>query len=214
MNWTLDVWTNYSTPASNLVIENVSGSLSATAGGGVIFDIEVNNTGTMLAPASLVTAWLSVDDDLADHDVEIGNLSIAALDVNETGTFQLAASIPSNTPGGNYSVIVMVDSDEQIDEKNEDDNVGVSFDEVLIDTKATSCPAQNDAMSGGDAGGDSGGLSNPPNPAGAVNLGTDISATITGCVHTDVDDEDWYEIDISPGPVSYTHLTLPTRSTV
>lgn len=199
VNWTMDVWTNYSAPASNLVIENVSGSLSATAGGGVIFDVEVNNTGTMLAPASLVTAWLSVDGGLADHDVEIGNMSIAALDVNETGSFQLTANIPSSTPGGNYSVIVMVDSDEQIDEKNEDDNVGVSFDEVLIDTKATSCPAQNDAMSGGDAGGDSGGLSNPPNPAGAVNLGTDISATITGCIHTDVDDEDWYEIDISPG---------------
>jgi hypothetical protein len=96
VNWTLDVWTNYSAPAPNLVIENVSGSISATAGGGVIFDVEVNNTGTMLAPASLVTAWLSVDGGLADHDVEIGNMSITALDVNETGSFQLTVNIPLN----------------------------------------------------------------------------------------------------------------------
>ena len=93
----------------------------------------------------------------------------------------------------------MVDSDEQIDEKNEDDNLGVSFEELIVDTKATSCPTQNDASSGGDAGGDAGDFSTPPNPAGAVSLGADVSVTITGCVHTGVDDEDWYEIDISPG---------------
>ena len=190
VNWTLDVWTNYSAPAPNLVIENLSGSISGTAGGGVILDVEVNNTGTMLAPSSLVTAWLSVDRGLADHDVEIGNVSISALDVNESGTFQLTASLPSNVQGGNYSIIAMVDSDEQIDEKNEDDNLGVSFDELLIDSKATSCPAQNDAMSGGDAGGDA---------ASSYFLGTDVSMTISGCIHKDVDDDDWFEIGVSPG---------------
>lgn len=190
VNWTLDVWTNYSSPAPNLVIENLSGSLSATAGGGVIFDVEVNNTGTMLSPAALVTAWLSVDGGLADHDVEIGNMSIAALDINETGIFQLSATIPSSAQGGNYTVIAMVDSDEQIDEKNEDDNLGYSFEELLIDTKATSCPAQDDAMSGGDVGDD---------VASAYFLGTDVSMTINGCVHKDVDDDDWFEIGVSPG---------------
>ena len=190
VNWTLDVWTNYSSPAPNLVIENLSGSLSATAGGGVIFDVEVNNTGTMLSPAALVTAWLSVDGGLADHDVEIGNMSIAALDINETGIFQLSATIPTSAQGGNYTVIAMVDSDEQIDEKNEDDNLGYSFEELLIDTKATSCPAQDDAMSGGDVGDD---------VASAYFLGTDVSMTINGCVHKDVDDDDWFEIGVSPG---------------
>lgn len=190
VNWTLDVWTNYSSPAPNLVIENLSGSLTGTAGGGVVFDVEVNNTGTMLAPAALVTAWLSVDGGFADHDVEIGNMSIAALDINESGVFQLTATIPSNAQGGNYTVIAMVDSDEQIDEKNEDDNLGYSFEQLLVDTKATSCPVQDDAMSGGDVGDDA---------ASSYFLGTDISMTINGCVHKDVDDEDWFEIGVSPG---------------
>ena len=91
---------------------------------------------------------------LADHDVEIGNMSISALDINESGLFQLSLIIPSNTPGGNYSILAMIDSDEQIDEKSESDNTGESFEMILIDSKATSCPAQDDAMSGGDAGGD------------------------------------------------------------
>ena len=199
VNWTLDVWTNYSAPSPNLIIENVTAPLASSAGSSITVNVEVNNTGTQIASASLLTAWLSVDNTLADHDVEIGNMSISSLDINETGLFQLSLIIPSNTLGGNYSILAMIDSDEQIDEKSESDNTGDSFELILIDTKATSCPSQDDAMSGGDAGGDAGDLTTPPNPAGAVDLGTDISATITGCVHTDVDDEDWYEVDISPG---------------
>ena len=190
VDWTLDIWTNYSTPAANLVIENITAPLAASAGNSITLDVEVNNSGTQIAPASLLTAWISVNGELADHDVEIGNMSISALDINESGIFQLSLIIPSNTPGGNYSILAMIDSDEQIDEKSESDNTGESFELILIDSKATSCPAQDDAMSGGDAGEDE---------ATSVYLGADISATITGCVHTDVDDEDWYEIDISPG---------------
>ena len=154
VDWTLDIWTNYSTPAANLVIENITAPLAASAGNSITLDVEVNNSGTQIAPASLLTAWISVNGELADHDVEIGNMSISALDINESGIFQLSLIIPSNTPGGNYSILAMIDSDEQIDEKSESDNTGESFELILIDSKATSCPAQDDAMSGGDAGED------------------------------------------------------------
>ena len=190
VDWTLDIWTNYSTPAANLVIENITAPLAASAGNSITLDVEVNNSGTQIAPASLLTAWLSVNGDLADHDVEIGNMSISALDINESGIFQLSLIIPSNTPGGNYSILAMIDSDEQIDEKSESDNTGESFELILIDSKATSCPAQDDAMSGGDAGEDE---------ATSVYLGMDISTTIYGCIHKDVDDNDWFEIEVSPG---------------
>ena len=190
VDWTLDIWTNYSTPAANLVIENITAPLAASAGNSITLDVEVNNSGTQIAPASLLTAWISVDGELADHDVEIGNMSISALDINESGIFQLSLIIPSNTPGGNYSILAMIDSDEQIDEKSESDNTGESFELILIDSKATSCPAQDDAMSGGDAGEDE---------ATSVYLGMDISTTIYGCIHKDVDDNDWFEIEVSPG---------------
>jgi hypothetical protein len=190
VDWTLDIWTNYSTPAANLVIENITAPLAASAGNSITLDVEVNNSGTQIAPTSLLTAWLSVDGDLADHDVEIGNMSISALDINESGLFQLSLTIPSNTPGGNYSILAMIDSDEQIDEKSESDNTGESFELILIDSKVTSCPAQDDAMSGGDAGEDE---------ATSVYLGMDVSTTIYGCIHKDVDDNDWFEIEVSSG---------------
>ena len=190
VNWTLDVWTNYSTPAPNLVIENITAPLTANAGNSIAVNVEVNNTGTQLAPASLLTAWLSVDGALADHDVEIGNMSLAALDVNETDIFQLMVTLPANAQGGNYSIIAMVDSDEQINEKNEMDNTDISFNLLLVDSKATSCPAQDDAQSGGDAGDDA---------ATSFYLGVDVAMMVNGCVHKDVDDEDWFEVEVSPG---------------
>ena len=190
VNWTLDVWTNYSTPAPNLVIENITGPLSANAGDSITYDVEVNNTGTQLAPTSLLTAWLSVDGGLADHDVEIGNMSISTLDVNETGIFQLLVTIPPNAQGGNYTIIAMVDSDEQIDEKSDSDNTGNSFNQLLVDSKATSCPVQDDAMSGADAGSDE---------QTSLYLGMDVSMTLNGCIHKDVDEVDWFEIEVSPG---------------
>ena len=190
VNWTLDVWTNYSAPATNLVIENITAPLTANAGDNITIDVEVNNTGTLLAPASLLTAWLSVDGGLADHDVEIGSMNIAAIDINQTDIFQLMVTVPANAQGGNYSIIVMVDSDEQIVEKNEMDNTDVSFNLLLVDSKATSCPVQDDAQSGGDVGEDM---------ATSFYLGIDVSMTINGCVHKDVDDEDWFKLDISPG---------------
>lgn len=190
VDWSLDIWTNYSTPAPNLVIDNITAPLIASAGNSITLDVEVNNTGTQLAPASLLTAWLSVEGTLADHDIEIGNMSVPALDINESGLFQFTLVIPSNTPGGNYSIIAMIDSDEQIDEKSESDNTAESFELILIDSKATSCPTQDDAMSGGDAGEDE---------ATALYLGMDISTTIYACVHKDIDDDDWFEIEVSPG---------------
>lgn len=190
VDWSLDIWTNYSTPAPNLVIDNITAPLIASAGNSITLDVEVNNTGTQLAPASVLTAWLSVEGTLADHDIEIGNMSVPALDINESGLFQFTLVIPSNTPGGNYSIIAMIDSDEQIDEKSESDNTAESFELILIDSKATSCPTQDDAMSGGDAGGDD---------ATSLYLGMDLSTTIYGCVHKDIDDDDWFEIEISPG---------------
>jgi len=190
VNWTLEVWTNYSTPKANLVIANSSSPLQASAGDTIDIDVEVLNSGTIPSPTSLLTAWLSVDIGLADHDVELGNLTLPSLDVNVSDMYQLSVTVPTSTTGGNYSIIVMVDSDEQIDEKSEDDNMVLTPEEILIDTKETSCPTQNDAASGGDAGSDE---------STAYVLGADVSMTINGCVHKDVDDEDWYEIEVSPG---------------
>mgnify|MGYP006075945671 CR=1 FL=1 len=190
VNWTLDVWTNYSTPQSNLVIESIDAPATASAGSLISFEVEINNTGTLLAPTSMLTAWLSVDGALSDLDLELGNETAPSLDINESQMIQFSVTVPASAQGGNYTLIVMVDSDELIDEKSEFDNEGSPVEEILVDQKATSCPTQDDAMSGSDAGSDAN---------GAYFLGQDVSMTITACVHQDVDESDWFELTVSPG---------------
>ena len=191
VNWTMDVWTNYSTPKANLVINSIDPqSLTSSAGATLLADIEVNNTGTLLAPTSTLTAWLSVDGTLSDLDLELGNITVPSLDINESQILQFSGSVPSSAQGGNYTFIVMIDSNELIDEKSEADNEAAAEDNILVDAKATACPTQDDGMSGSDTGEDE---------TGAYFLGQDISMTITGCVHKDVDDIDWFEVSVSQG---------------
>jgi hypothetical protein len=190
VDWTMYVWTNYSTPLPDLMISEVSGPLNAAAGNPVSIDVMINNTGTSSALSPLVSVLLSVDDEFADHDIEIGNLSAGFIDVNQSQLVQIQATIPAGLQGGNYSLIAVVDYDEKIVEKAEDNNIGFAVDQLLVDSMATSCSSQDDAASGNDAGADM---------ASSYDLGSDTSITITGCVDQGVDDEDWYKITLTPG---------------
>jgi hypothetical protein len=190
VDWTMSVWTNYSTPHPDLIISELTGPLSAAAGDTVSIDLVVNNTGTSGALSSLVSVFLSVDDEFADHDIEIGNLSTSFIDVNQSQLLQIQATIPAGLQGGNYSLIAIVDYDEQLVEKSEDNNINFAIEQLLVDTMATSCSSQDDAASGSDAGADM---------APSYDLGSDTSITITGCMDLDVDDEDWYKITLTPG---------------
>ena len=190
VDWTMQVWTNYSSPQADLIISQVSGPQNVAAGSTISIDVIVNNTGTSGALSPLVSVFLSVDDNFADHDIEIGNISAGFIDVNQSQIVPIQATIPAGLQGGNYSLVAFVDYDEQISEKSEDNNFNFALDEVLVDTKATTCPPQDDAATGSDAGADM---------ASSYDLGTDISITITGCIDLGVDDEDWYKITVSPG---------------
>ena len=190
VDWTMDVWTNYSTPQPDLIISEVTGPLSAAAGDTISIDLVVNNTGTSGALSSLVSVFLSVDDEFADHDIEIGNLSTSFIDINQSQLLQIQATIPAGLQGGNYSLIAIVDYDEQLVEKSEDNNINFAIEQLLVDTMATSCSSQDDAASGTDAG---------AIMSASYDLGGDTSITITGCIDEGVDDEDWYKITLTPG---------------
>jgi len=190
VDWTMQVWTNYSLPQPDLIVSVVSGPINAAAGNPISVDVMINNTGTSGALSPLVSVFLSVDDNFADHDIEIGNLSAGFIDVNQSQMVQIQGLIPAGLQGGNYSLVAFVDHDEQIAEKNEDNNFNFALDKVLVDSKATSCPSQDDAATGSDAGADM---------ASSHDLGIDTSITITGCIEEGVDDEDWYKITVSSG---------------
>ena len=191
-NYTLDVWTNYSVPKTNLYFEEVSGPLSANPGDTMTISGILGNNGNLdLSNSTKVSAWLSVSDDWSEHDHEIGNTTISSLGINQTQSVQVSGAIPTDIIEGNYSLIMLVDEDEILDEKNEDDNEDMAEDLITIGTYPTSCPtSQNDALSGGDAGND---INN------AYDLGTDPSVEVIGCTDSASDTNDYYKVTMSSG---------------
>ena len=190
-NYTLDVWTNYSAPAPNLFFEDVSGPLTSNPGDSITIDFDISNDGKAdLTNSTLVSAWLSVSDDWSEYDHEIGNTTISSVVVNGTTNGQVNGVIPQNIIEGNYSIIVIVDGDEMIDEISDDDNTGIAEEQVQIGSIPSGCSSQNDALSGADAGNDAN---------NAYDLGTDASVEVIGCLDKNSDDSDFYKVTMSSG---------------
>ena len=59
--------------------------------------------------------------------IEIGNLSTSFIDINQSQLLQIQATIPAGLQGGNYSLIAIVDYDEQLVEKSEDNNINFIY---------------------------------------------------------------------------------------
>ena len=190
-NYTLDVWTNYSAPAPNLFVEDVSGPLTSNPGDSITIDFDISNDGKVdLSNSTLVSAWLSVSTDWSEYDHEIGNTTISSVVVNGTTNGQINGLVPQDIIEGNYSIIVIVDGDEMIDEVNDDDNTGNALEQVLIGSIPSGCSSQNDALSGGDAGNDAN---------SAYDLGTDASVEVIGCLDKNSDASDFYKVTMSSG---------------
>ncbi|MGY8702647.1 MAG: CARDB domain-containing protein [Candidatus Poseidoniales archaeon] len=189
-NYSLDVWTNYSAPAPNLFVEDVSGPLTSNPGDSITIDFDISNDGKVdLSNSTLVSAWLSVSTDWSAHDHQIGNTTISSVVVNGTTNGQINGVIPQDLIEGNYSIIVIVDGDEMIDEISDDDNTGIAEEEMQIGSISLGCSSQNDALSGGDAGNDAN---------SAYDLGTDASVEAIGCLDNN-DDSDFYKVTMSSG---------------
>jgi hypothetical protein len=190
-NYTLDIWTNYSTPAPNLFVEDVSGPLTSNPGDSITIDFDISNDGKVdLSNSALVSAWLSVSTDWSDYDHEIGNTTISSVVVNGTTNGQINGLIPQDIIEGNYSIFVIVDGNEMIDEVSDDDNTGIALEQVLIGSIPSGCSSQNDALSGGDAGNDAN---------SAYDLGTDASVEVIGCLDANSDASDFYKVTMSSG---------------
>ena len=189
-NYTIDIWTNYSIPKSNMYFEEVSGPTSSNPGDSITVSGILGNNGNIdLNQSVTVSAWLSVSPDWSTLDHEIGNTTISTLAVNQTQNVQVSGVIPSLIIEGNYTLIMLVDNEELLDEKNEDDNELSAEDLIMVGNYPTACSSQNDALSGGDAGNDAN---------SAYDLGNDPSVEVIGCVDSS-DGDDYYKVTMSSG---------------
>ena len=201
-NYTFDVWTNYSVPVPNLAVDDVTFEPTANPGDTVSVNITVINDGTLdLSDAFMVEAILSVDNGNTWVDHNIGNTTLSSgLPINATQVVTVSGAVPTNIVQGEYNVIVVLDSDEMVTEKNEADNVGLGG-IMTIGTAVNACATpQDDAASGADIG---------ETVATSFDLGQDPELEQRGCIDSS-DGADMYKITISANqPLEVTLVTAP-----
>ena len=202
-NYTIDVFTNYSTPIPNLAIDNVTFNQAANPGDVVPFDVTVINDGTLdLSDAFMAEVILSVDSGNTWVDHNLGNATWAnGLAINATQTLTINGAIPANIVEGEYNVFIVLDSDEMIEEKSETDNQIIADDTMTVGNGVNACATpQDDASTGADIGDD---------VATSTDLGLDVEAEIRGCIDSN-DEADLYKVSVSPNqPLEVTLVVAP-----
>ncbi len=189
-NYTFDVWTNYSIPIPNLVVDEINSAASTNPGDSFSVDVVVNNTGRLNTTETFdVEVYLSTDTILSDFDHFLGSSSVTGMDIGITKTVAVQGTIPANIIEGTYRVIATLDTTNVVNESDDEDNDGLRNSEVTIGTVATSCPTQNDASSSGDAGNTTSTL---------IDLGQPVDVEFRGCMDTN-DKHDNYKISVAAG---------------
>ena len=149
-NYTLSVWTNFSIPAPNLVVDSLTLPQNVNPGDTVAIDISVTNDGTEdLNSTYLVDVYLSVDFGNDWYDHHLGNASSAGILLNTTQTVSVNAPIPSSMIEGEYNLFVVLDEGDAVFEKNEEDNNYIHEEKMAIGVISTSCNLQDDGSTGG-----------------------------------------------------------------
>ena len=189
-NYTLDVWTNLSIPAPDYTIDTITSVGSGQIGDSFDVTAVLENAGTVdgVSNVELITI-LSVNTGVDWYDHEIGSTSTSGIPFDTNTSVTIPSTIPLDIVEGDYYLYVVVDQDDLILERDEDNNALARTGQFSIGNEESSCATQNDAALGGDAGGNTG---------SAYDLGNYAEAEYRGCIDAS-DTEDYYTITLSPG---------------
>tara|TARA_Y100000994_G_scaffold192084_1_gene161311 strand:- start:801 stop:3359 length:2559 start_codon:yes stop_codon:yes gene_type:complete len=189
-NYTLDVWTNYSIPAPDLLIESVTGPSSGMPGDAVTVAAMVNNNGTEDANSSfIVRAYLTAYLDVNWFDYQIGETTVSSMAINTPQTVLIQSVLPTGLVEGEYYLFVVVDEDEMIEERDEDNNMLRKNTAFGVGNEETACNNQDDASTGADAGDTAG---------NEADLGQYSQTEYRGCIDGN-DLSDHYTISLAAG---------------
>ena len=191
-NYTLDVWTNYSIPAPDLLIESVTGPSSGMPGDAVTVAAMVNNNGTEDANSSfIVRAYLTAYLDVNWFDYQIGETTVSSMAINTPQTVLIQSVLPTGLVEGEYYLFVVVDEDEMIEERDEDNNMLRKNTAFGVGNEETACNNQDDASTGADAGDSAG---------NEADLGQYSQTEYRGCIDGN-DLSDHYTISLAAGEI-------------
>ena len=103
-------------------------SLNVTGSGGagdvIDYTVLVNNIGTTAASGSyIIGAYLSTDNQLSSNDVQVGVINTGNTPVGTEPLTMGAITVPANQTPGNYFLILETDTNGNIAESNENNNI-------------------------------------------------------------------------------------------
>lgn len=114
------------------IMDLVSFSDQITCGTETTIEWSVQNIGLSdVNTTSRVRLYLSSDAILEPTDMPIGSVSIGSIDANSAANNSLPFTIPMGTDAGIYHIIAVADSDAEISELREDNNIGIFSFEIV-----------------------------------------------------------------------------------
>ena len=189
-NYTLDIWTNKSIPAPDYTIDTITSSASGQLGDSFDVTAVLENEGTVDGVTNVeMTTILSVNTGVDWYDHEIGSITTSGIPMDTNTTVTIPSAIPTDMVEGDYYLYVVVDQDDLVLERDEDNNQASKSGVFSIGNAETACATQNDGALGGDAGADS---------SSAYDLGNYAEAEYRGCIDSN-DAADHYTITITAG---------------
>jgi subtilisin family serine protease len=109
-------------PKSDLVIQNATTSITATAGSNINISYQVSNIGHLAVGFNQTNFFLSKDTTYSNDDTLVGFQSVSGLAAGTTVSQNASLKLADNIAPGNYFVIFKADGMNQITESNEVNN--------------------------------------------------------------------------------------------
>lgn len=149
-NLTMDASGGTSLP--DLTISSASAPTSVVAGSAAALSCIVNNAlGTSSANSSSVAFYLSTNNTYSGDDVLLGTAAVGTLAAGASAQASFNASTPASTSGGTYFILYRADSNNDVLESNEANNVFAR--QITVVTATCSDGVQNGLETGVDCGG-------------------------------------------------------------
>ena len=121
-------------PMPELQIINPSSSSSSVFAGDTLeISVELLNTGSLAAQASIIKYYLS-EDSIVDYgsDIFLTSQTVDTIAIGNSIQIDTSIYIPGNTQVGTWVIIFVADATEQIQEENEDNNIQFLEINVLV----------------------------------------------------------------------------------
>ncbi len=125
-------------PEIDLVPVGITCPASARHNDTFSLDLLVENTGN--TPSGSFTSRIFLSQDQSSTSIPVATVSMSSINGNSQNTIPVQVTIPSETPTGDYYLVTYADSNREIQETDENNNVTASVGTITIEPQETLIP--------------------------------------------------------------------------